>query len=69
MKTIIARYKVEIAGMIVGAIVGWSYWYYVGCASGSCPITSSPTVSTVYGALMGVLGFSIFKKEAKTQNK
>jgi hypothetical protein len=55
--------------MIAGAIVGWSYWYYVGCASGSCPITSSPTVSTVYGALMGVLGFSIFKKEAKTQNK
>ena len=69
MKTIIARYKVEIAGMIAGAIVGCSYWYYVGCASGSCPITSSPTVSTVYGALMGVLGFSIFKKETKTQNK
>jgi hypothetical protein len=68
MKTILTRYKLEIAGMIAGAIVGWSYWFYVGCASGSCPITSSPTISTIYGAFLGMTAFSIFKKENKTQH-
>ena len=62
MKTIIGRYKLEIAGAAAGAAIGWLYWYYVGCASGTCPITSSPVVSTLYGALLGTLGFSTFKK-------
>jgi hypothetical protein len=27
----------------------------VGCASGACPITSNPWVSTIYGMVMGGL--------------
>jgi hypothetical protein len=57
-----SKYKLEIAGLIVGAIAGWCYWYFVGCASGTCLITSRPLNSTAYGAMMGILGFSIFKK-------
>lgn len=42
-------------GIVIGATTGYLYWYYVGCLSGSCAITSSPVNSTLYGGLMGVL--------------
>ena len=37
----------------------------VGCATGTCPITSSPFVSTVWGAAIGGLFVSSFKREKK----
>lgn len=57
-----SRYKLEIAGAILGAAAGWMYWNFVGCASGSCAITSSPVNSTIYGLVMGALAFSLLKK-------
>ena len=47
------KYKLNIFGIAVGAIGGYLYYYYVGCASGTCLITSKPFNSTLYGALMG----------------
>lgn len=52
-----------LAGVLVGALAGFLYWKFVGCLSGSCTITSDPTNSTVYGAVMGGLLLSVFKKE------
>ena len=51
--------------IIVGAIAGYLYYFYVGCASGTCAITSKPLNSTLYGALMGRLLFNIFAKLPK----
>ncbi len=51
-----------IIGGIIGAIGGYLYYIYVGCNTGTCPITSSPTLSVVWGALMGGLLLSVFKK-------
>ncbi len=42
-------------GIAVGAIAGYAYYYFIGCNSGSCPITSSPTTSVIYGAVMGLV--------------
>ncbi|MFO0695147.1 MAG: DUF6132 family protein [Polyangiales bacterium] len=36
-----------------GAVSGFLYYRFVGCASGACPITSNPWISTGYGALLG----------------
>lgn len=47
-----ARRLLFIAG---GAAAGYLYYAFVGCASGTCPITSNPYISTLYGALAGVL--------------
>ena len=58
-----SKYRLGIAGLFIGAIAGWCYWYFVGCASGTCPITSKPLNSTVYGAVVGSLLLSMFKKE------
>ncbi len=68
MKTI-GKYKLEIAGILAGALAGWCYWYFVGCASGQCLITSRPLNSSVYGAVMGGLLFSMFRKGKNTENK
>jgi hypothetical protein len=52
-------------GIVVGAISGYLYYPFVGCASGSCTITSKPLNSTLYGSLLGGLLFNMFVKEEK----
>jgi Family of unknown function (DUF6132) len=47
-------------GLVIGAVSGYLYWYFVGCASGSCAITSSPVNSTLYGGVMGFLLVNTF---------
>ena len=59
----INKYWPVIIGVAVGAAAGFLYWQQVGCASGTCPITASPLNSTAYGALMGGLLVSTFKKQ------
>lgn len=44
-----------IAGPVIGGVLGFLYYRIVGCKTGSCPITSSPTRSIIYGAVMGLL--------------
>lgn len=61
MKKFAKKHLLTIIGVLVGAIAGYFYWQQVGCSSGSCAITSNPTNSTIYGAMMGGLLFSIFQ--------
>lgn len=46
-------------GVLIGLMAGYAYYFYVGCASGSCAITSKPVNSTLYGGLMGGLLFNM----------
>lgn len=55
-------------GVVIGAIAGYAYYYFVGCASGTCAITSKPINSTLYGSLMGGLLFNLFVKEKKKKS-
>ncbi len=53
--------------LALGALGGFAYYYFIGCANGTCSITSNPYISTGYGALIGaVLGWDT--KTAKTTN-
>jgi hypothetical protein len=52
-------------GTLIGAVAGYLYYHYVGCASGTCAITSKPLNSTLYGAVMGGLLFNMFIKSTK----
>ena len=63
LKKFVKENALVIIGVIVGATGGYLYYHYVGCASGSCAITSKPINSTVYGAIMGGLLLSMLKKE------
>jgi hypothetical protein len=61
----IIKNKLTIVGVLLGAVGGYLYYAFVGCASGTCAITSSPTISTLYGALMGGLLFNMFEKNTQ----
>ncbi len=61
------KHKLTVLGVLAGAVGGYLYYHFIGCTSGSCPITSQPVNSTLYGAMMGGLFFSSFKKENKSR--
>ena len=41
--------------VVLGSAGGFAYYYFIGCTSGACPITSNPYISTAYGAFIGVV--------------
>lgn len=65
MKNWVSKNILYIAGALVGALTGYLYWKFIGCASGTCAITSKPFNSSIYFAVMGALLFGMFKKEKK----
>ena len=58
---LLKRYGLILVGIGLGAVAGYAYYHFVGCASGSCAITSSPVNSTLYGALLGGLLSNVFR--------
>lgn len=59
-----------LSGLVLGGIIGFIYWKFVGCESGACAITSSPINSTAYGMLMGALALSSgWPKKIKKTNQ
>lgn len=62
MTNFLVKYKLGIVGIIVGGILGYAYYHFVGCNTGTCAITSKPFNSTAYGMVMGYLMFSMFQK-------
>ena len=65
MTAFISKYKWTLTGIVLGALAGYLYYFFIGCNNGTCAITSKPFNSTVYGAVMGGLVSGIFKKEKK----
>jgi len=57
----------KILPVIAGAALGFAYYYFIGCYSGTCPISSNPYISTAYGALIGLI--FIFPTKRKTNNE
>jgi hypothetical protein len=59
-----------VSGIILGALGGYIYYIKIGCHSGTCPITSNPVFSMLWGAILGFLIFDMFrKKPAKPEQK
>ena len=52
---------------LAGAGAGYLYYFFVGCASGTCPISSNPLISTLYGGVIGWLLGTAFAPARKTQ--
>jgi len=49
------KYFWKAGVIILGALLGYGYYYFIGCQSGMCPITRNPWISTGYGALFGLV--------------
>ena len=59
----------SVIGMVLGAAGGFLYYYFVGCQSGSCPITSNPWSALAWGLIMGWLVGSMFYKNKDNTSK
>ncbi len=44
-----------LLGISIGALLGYAYYYFIGCNTGSCPITSNPWRSMAYGSIIGIV--------------
>lgn len=62
MENFIKKYKLGLIGIVVGGILGYAYYHFIGCNTGTCAITSKPFNSSVYGMVMGYLILSTFEK-------
>jgi hypothetical protein len=68
MEKYIKKYWVLALCVVIGGVGGFLYWHYIGCASGTCPITSKWYSSSGYGMIMGwFLGDSFRSKKSKEQ--
>ena len=48
-------FPLRIVGIVVGALLGYLYYRFIGCNSGACPLTQNPYSSTIVGAVIGAL--------------
>jgi hypothetical protein len=62
MLTLFSKYKLYLIGALLGAIGGYTYWYFWGCANG-CSITSCPLNSSAYWSFFGALILGSFKNK------
>lgn len=54
------KHALNILGALLGAVGGFAYYHYIGCSTGTCPISSNPYISIAYGAVLGVLLVGLF---------
>ncbi len=72
MKKYLFKYKIYLISTLLGAILGYLYWYKIGCSTGTCPITSVWYNTSLYGALLGYLIRDLLKStiiKNKVKNK
>jgi ABC-type uncharacterized transport system permease subunit len=69
MKKFLRQHVLTISGVILGGTGGFLYYYFIGCRTGSCAITSSPWLSILWGAAFGYLLSGLFKKKKTVETK
>ncbi len=55
---------------VLGGLSGFAYWYFIGCTTGSCPLTANPYSSTGAGMLIGYIASTfIFRNSSERKPK
>lgn len=49
-----------VIGAVVGGGLGFAYYKFIGCSTGTCPLTSNPFISSIYGMVVGGMIASSF---------
>ena len=44
-----------VSSILAGGGLSYLYYRFVGCKTGTCPITRNPWISTIYGMLIGLM--------------
>lgn len=69
MKEKLKNNLITIIGLAVGVAGGFLYWKFVGCATGTCPLTSNWAIMLVYGGLTGGLLGNVVQDKISSRNK
>jgi hypothetical protein len=70
MRNWINKRRISVIFLLMGGILGFLYWKFVGCSTGSCPIKSHWYTMTLYGLIMGwLVGDLIASFKAKKQKE
>ena len=57
------------AAVLAGVLGGYLYYRFVGCATGTCPISSNPWRSSLYGGVIGgLLGYAFLPADRQKKN-
>ncbi len=59
----------KVLPVIIGAVAGYAYYYFIGCHNGACAIQSNPYISTAYGAVAGAIFLIPSKKKEKKEEE
>ena len=60
MKENVKIWLIPLLFTLGGALVGLAYYYFVGCSTGNCVITSNPINSMIYMGLIGWILSGVF---------
>ena len=58
----------RVLPVFIGAVLGYAYYYFIGCNTGTCAIASNPYITIAYGALMGLV-FALPSKSKKAKEE
>ncbi|MFC2116079.1 DUF6132 family protein [Bacteroidota bacterium] len=64
MKTILKKHWKTGLFILGGAIIGFAYWRFIGCTSGTCPLTSNWHSTTLFGGLIGMMASPANRKSS-----
>jgi hypothetical protein len=65
LKSKIKNNLITLIGLGAGALGGFLYWKFIGCATVTCPLTSNWAIMLVYGALTGGLIGNVIQDKVK----
>lgn len=64
------KFLILASAIGLGLLAGFLYWRFVGCTSGSCPLTAKWYTSTLFGGVFGYLiGDSFTSKQKGNQSE
>ncbi len=56
-----------LIGTFIGGTIGFLYYWFIGCNTGTCPITNNPYNSVIIGSVMGFIWTFSPGKSAKEE--
>ena len=62
LQSVVKKWLKPILFTAGGALVGLAYYYFVGCSTGACPLTSNPFITMAYMGFIGWLLSGVFGK-------
>lgn len=55
-----SKIVVYVLAILIGSLLGYAYYYFIGCQKGSCPLQSNMYYNIFLGALLAIVLIETF---------